>query len=218
MSLILDALRKLEREKNAHEPGVLVVGSVPWGETSRTRRLVLAAGAALVLALAVVVGWLLRPVPKPPAATPEAAVSISPGPSPVVASPTLPPATLPPVAQQTPLPSAPPIRLSRPVPSDTGRAPRPTVASPEAPSEVPAESAAGRLSVAPAAPAAEAAPVAPPGGLRLTAISQRDGRPVALINDRLVFEGDSFEGVRVLRIGETEVEVEVRGERRVLRF
>jgi len=33
-----------------------------------------------------------------------------------------------------------------------------------------------------------------------------------------VFEGDSFEGVRVIRIGEAEVEVEVRGERRVLRF
>jgi hypothetical protein len=217
MSLILDALRKLEREKNAHEPGVLVVGSVPWGETSRTRRLVLASGAALVLALAVVVGWLLRPVPKPPAATPETAVSMSPGPSPV-ASPTLPPATLPPpVAQQTPLPSAPPIRLSRPTVANpdaasVAKAPEPVT---EAPSEVPAESAAGRLSVA---PAAEAAPVAPPGGLRLTAISQRDGRPVALINDRLVFEGDSFEGVRVLRIGETEVEVEVRGERRVLRF
>jgi hypothetical protein len=83
---------------------------------------------------------------------------------------------------------------------------------------VPAESAAGRLSVAPGAAAAEAAPGAPPGELRLTAISQRDGRPVALINDRLVFEGDSFEGVRVLRIGETEVEVEVRGQRHVLRF
>ena len=54
--------------------------------------------------------------------------------------------------------------------------------------------------------------------LRLTAISQRDGRPVALINDRLVFEGDGFEGVKVLRIRETEVEVEVRGVKRVLRF
>jgi hypothetical protein len=67
------------------------------------------------------------------------------------------------------------------------------------------------------APASEPAPA---GGedLRLNAISQRDGRPVALINDRLVFEGDAFEGVKVLRIGEAEVEVEVRGQRRVLRF
>jgi hypothetical protein len=58
----------------------------------------------------------------------------------------------------------------------------------------------------------------PAGGLRLNAISQRDGKPVALINDRLVFEGDSFDGVLVLHIGETEVEVEVRGRKRVLRF
>jgi hypothetical protein len=41
---------------------------------------------------------------------------------------------------------------------------------------------------------------------------------VALVNDRLVFEGDSFDGVRIVRIGEAEVEVEVRGQRRVLRF
>jgi hypothetical protein len=56
------------------------------------------------------------------------------------------------------------------------------------------------------------------GTLRLNAISQRDGRPVALINDRLLFEGDSFDGVKVLRIGEAEVELEVHGKRRVLRF
>ena len=56
-------------------------------------------------------------------------------------------------------------------------------------------------------------PAQPPaaGSLRLNAISQRDGRPVALINDRLLFEGDSFDGVKVLRIGEAEVEVEVHG-------
>jgi hypothetical protein len=67
---------------------------------------------------------------------------------------------------------------------------------------------------------AAAARRSPPGQdeLRLTAISQRDGRPVALINDRLLFEGDGFDGVKVLRIGETEVEVEVRGVKRVLRF
>jgi hypothetical protein len=72
--------------------------------------------------------------------------------------------------------------------------------------------------VPPAAPALREA--APPAGdeLRLNAISERDGRPMALINDRLVFEGDSFDGVKILRIGGAEVEVEVRGRRRVLRF
>ena len=50
------------------------------------------------------------------------------------------------------------------------------------------------------------------------AISQRDGQPIAIINDHLVRQGDSFGDVKVLRIGEAEVEVEVRGHRRVLRF
>jgi hypothetical protein len=76
-----------------------------------------------------------------------------------------------------------------------------------------------RISVSPAQSAPDL-PVPEPGpdSLRLNAITTRDGRSVALIGDRLVFEGDSFEGVRVIRIGEAEVEVEVRGERRILRF
>jgi hypothetical protein len=69
-----------------------------------------------------------------------------------------------------------------------------------------------------AAPAPSAAAPAAPGDLRLQAIAERDGHPVALINDRLVREGDSFDGVTVVRIGTAEVEVEVRGQRRVLRF
>ena len=43
-------------------------------------------------------------------------------------------------------------------------------------------------------------------------------RVVGEDRDRLVFEGDSFDGIKVLRIGEAEVEVEIRGQRRVLRF
>jgi hypothetical protein len=71
-----------------------------------------------------------------------------------------------------------------------------------------------------AAPAASPPEEAPPAApeLRLNAITVRDGRPIALINDRLVREGDSFDGVRILRIGESEVEVEVQGQRRVIRF
>ena len=54
--------------------------------------------------------------------------------------------------------------------------------------------------------------------LRLEAVSRRDGRPIAVISGRLVHEGDAFDNVRVLRIGETEVELEVDGQRRVLGF
>jgi hypothetical protein len=226
MSLILDALRKLERQKAEHEPSVLVVGSVPWGGTSRTKHLRLAVGAAVVLASGVLVGWLLRP------AAPPSATAALPAAAPRSAEPTprpTPTSTPPPVGTagaQYELPSAPPVRLSRPVPAAPGRVERATSALPDptpapptpepAPESPPAPAPAESISIAPGV--VETAPAAAPDELRLTAISQRDGRPVALINDRLVFEGDSFDGVRVLRIGETEVEVEVRGVRRVLRF
>jgi hypothetical protein len=54
--------------------------------------------------------------------------------------------------------------------------------------------------------------------LRLNAISKQDDRPVAILNDRLVREGDVFDGIKVIRIGEMEVEVEVAGQRRILTF
>jgi hypothetical protein len=86
------------------------------------------------------------------------------------------------------------------------------------PTAAPPDPATDRAHPAPNAPPPSAEPQRPPDDVRLNAISQKDGRPVALINDRLLFEGDSVDGVKVLRIGEAEVEVEVRGERRVLRF
>jgi hypothetical protein len=71
-------------------------------------------------------------------------------------------------------------------------------------------------------PRAPAAPTRPtPAAARaftLTAISQQDGRPVAILNDRLVREGDMFDGVRIVRIGEAEVEIEVEGRRSVVSF
>ena len=220
MSLILDALRKLEREKTAQEPGVLVVGSVPWGERSWKGRLLLAGGALVVVVGAVLAGWLLRsgaPAQSPaqtvaPHATPQPQASPS-----AAAIATPPPEFAPPARQADP--PAPPIRLSHPLPA--GRAPDVERTPPPAREEsVPAESAAHPVAPDLPTPAPPAPSAAPAGGgeLRLSAISQRGGKPVALINDRLVFEGDSFDGVRVLRIGETEVEVEVKGQKRILRF
>ena len=69
-----------------------------------------------------------------------------------------------------------------------------------------------------AAPVAAAPAPARTIDLRLSAISERDGRPVAVVNDRLVGEGDIVEGARVVRIAPTEVDVEVDGARRTLRF
>ena len=193
MSLILDALKKLEHEKDAREPGVLVVGSVPWGERRRSR-LPLALAATALVALAFAGWWWLRPTPHPTAAGP-APVSPAPTSSPLVAgTPTAPPP--PPTLAPSSTASAPPAR--RPAVPMIDETPGPP-ARPEG-----AAAAAGTRTT--------------PDDLRLNAITRRDGRPVALVNDRLVFEGDSFDGVRILRIGEAEVEVEVRGQRRILRF
>jgi hypothetical protein len=204
VSLILDALKKLERDKDAREPGVLVVGSVPWGARTRSRRpLVLAlAGIGLVALLAFAL-WprdrAARPTPGPPPSTPFASPAsartppTTPTPRSATSSPT---SAVPPEARRLSVPSssgaaaeAPPAGLDR--------------AQDDTPTSPPPPAAAGGSGTA---------------ELRLNAISQRDGRPLALINDRLVFEGDSFDGVKIVRIGESEVEVEVRGKRRVLRF
>jgi hypothetical protein len=182
VSLILDALKKLERDKDAREPNVLVVGSVPWGTRARSRLPIVAAlVAAGLVALVAFALW-----PRGREVRPARA-------SPAVSSPT-PPAT----------PGAPGV------PPHATPAPAPGAA------RAPARRPPSRPAAGPRATEGEATETT--DELRLTAISQRDGRPVALINDRLVFEGDGFDGVKVIRIGETEVEVEVRGKRRVLRF
>src|SRR5687768_12455336 len=69
-------------------------------------------------------------------------------------------------------------------------------------------------------PAPTRAPVnnPPAPALVLHAISEQDGVPIAVINERVVREGQSFDGVRILRIGPAEVEVEIAGARRILRF
>jgi hypothetical protein len=199
VSLILDALKKLERDKEAREPNVLVVGSVPWGTRARSRVPLAAAAVAVSLgALLAVAFW-----PRHRTAAPATAA-----PSPSAFSPA-PPAT-----------GAAPAVPARATAAPGGGAP--TAPEPRRPSTPWARPDALKDQAAEGAEAAGEAATRrnPPGTeeLRLNAISQRDGRPVALINDRLVFEGDGFDGVRILHIGESEVEVEVRGVKRVLRF
>lgn len=201
MSLILDALRKVEREKDAREPGVLVVGSVPWGARTRSRRplLLALAGVALVALLAFVLWRPSRPpatgAPTAPGATPTAVALPAPAHSPTAAVAAR-------LAAPRPAPT-PPAARREPVPAGLAPVDAPAASRPE-----------GEGAAIPTVPAGPS----PTGALRLNAISRRDGRPVALINERLVFEGDSFDGIKVLRIDEAEVEVEIRGQRRVLRF
>jgi hypothetical protein len=113
---------------------------------------------------------------------------------------------------------------STPEPPTASIPPAPAKSVPTAaPAREPAKSAAQTpLVVVPDAPApavsAAPQPASPVSGLRLSATSQRDGRPVAILNDRMVYEGDVIDGITVLHIEENAVEVEVGGEKHVLRF
>jgi len=48
-------------------------------------------------------------------------------------------------------------------------------------------------------------------GLVLQGTAVLDGKPIAVINDRRVYEGDKIDGATVVRIGEREVELELDG-------
>jgi hypothetical protein len=238
MSLILEALRKLEREKQAPEPGVLVVAHREWPERRRARLPVWLGAATVLTATALLTGWWLQRERRAPSAQepPRAA-------APAAAPLTLPePATLAPAAPVAPaamVPGPPAVATTaRETEGEPGRSrvSPPATRAAQAPvgsaSAGPAGGRAGadpvrtqpQRDTAPVEPLAsatgqrpEAAP-APPPRFTLQAIGVRDGRPVAMLNDRLVREGDAFDGIRVLRIGTAEIELEVDGERQVIRF
>jgi hypothetical protein len=215
LSLILEALKKLEREKQSPDRGFLVLAHVPWAAAAGRGHRWPWIGGALVAGLALVVAFL------------------RPGRAPQAIAPPLPPPSAAPQHLPSPL-----VDRSAGLPS-SDRAPDARSVTPPGPraaspgtsrdtsrgSDSPAEPTADETESATEAIAAAATPAPPrekpaPAGLelRLNAISQRDGRPVAILNDRLVREGDIFDGILVVRIGEDEVEVEVAGKRRVVRF
>ncbi len=196
MSLILEALRKREREKQVTERGFLVVAPTAWAQ-SRGRNVALTFAAAIVAfgLGALVTSWRRPAAPAAPAAAARAA--------PVTAIAHSAPGTVLPAPAAT-VPTTLPRQAIAPIPVPTTtltaatHEPEPVaIAAPPVPSPT---------------------PLASPAALVLQAISQRDGRPVALINDRLMREGDEFDGVRVVAIRDAEVELEVRGERVTLRF
>jgi hypothetical protein len=179
VSLILEALKKLDREKQAPERGFVVVASQPWVTSTRNRGRAL---ALVFLGVVTVAGAFLLARPRP------APTADRTSPTTLAAAAAAPPATPP-----TTLGAPAPARPSRPIPVRTLATPPPQAASPRA-------------------------RAASPPALVLQAISERDGKPIALVSDRLVREGDEFDGVRVLRIGDAEVEIEWRGHRSSIRF
>ena len=183
MSLILEALKKVERERATPEQrGVLVLGPAAWAPSRSNLAWVLGMMAAAAVAGGAVYvltrseASAVREMPRPEARGVQ-------GPAPAG------------VADRTGVP-----------PAATGWGP-------------PAANVPPRTPPAAADPAQASSGAVPPGPvLLLHAISVQDGAPIAVVNERVVREGDSFDGVRILRIGAAEVEVEVAGTRRTLRF
>jgi hypothetical protein len=181
MSLILEALRKLEREKpDQTRQTTVLLAPLAWPAPARGRGLTIAASVILVAAVAVAAWFLLKGHPQP-AGTPSASA---------------------PLQQPAPAPVPP-------------TAPTPTAAQRPAPAAHLAQPSARRVAPKPA-PQHEAISA----GFHLTAIGDRDGVSVAVLNDRLVRVGDSLSGARVVRISESEVELEseVDGHRFILGF
>jgi hypothetical protein len=193
VSLIFEALKKLDREKKAPERGFLVLGGAPVAGERRLRVPVL----LLLLAAAGGGGFLIaratRPAPAigPPVAPPSTASAAVPR--------LLPPAPLPPEAAERPAVSEPPPAAPSPEPGSSGAPVAPAVGA-----EVPV----------PATPA----PAAPAPAFALQAVADQDGQPVAIVNGQLVRVGDLVNGARVLRIEREEVELEQGGRRLVLTF
>ena len=222
MSLILEALKKLDREKQAPDRGVVVVGPAAWASPGDSR-LPMSGGvlvvAALVLGGAAGAIWHARRAGSPTASSRSAAVQ------PATAQPETAPAMAPaPTAVGVAAPSTgrPPVIAPGKAPNRS-RAVRGTSAGPaepgdEASRDTEAAAATPTTETPAEVPARKPERHGPAPDFELQAISAQNGQPVAVLNDRLVREGDSFDGVRVLRIGADEVEIEVAGRRRIVKF
>jgi hypothetical protein len=224
VSLILEALKKLDREKQAPDRGVVVVGPSAW--PSPREGLSALGGAGLVLAALVMGGaagamWLLRG-PRTAESPAQGAVAAAPS-QPTQASPAS--DRRPPLSAAIPAAKADPYRpvakpKARPAtapgtagPATTGE---PAPAPPPAASAAEAEAPEARAVAEP--PPSRPASHSGAADFQLQAISAQNGQPVAMLNDHLVREGDTFDDVRVVRIGADEVEIEVAGRRRIVKF
>jgi len=194
VSLIMEALKKLERERDTQGSGFLVLAPTPWPAT-RGRILRVALLALVAGAFAGGSGWAVWQL----LARHDAPAAVAEAPR---------PATRP-----APEGSASPVAAIAPPIWDAGsRPPVPAATRPPA-STVPRPAA-----VAPDRAAAAPAPAAPEPVFRLEAVSSQDGHPVAVINGQLVREGETVDGARVVHIAADHVELEVQGRRRVIGF
>ncbi len=202
MSFILDALRKVDQENRQSGEVVPPVAAIEKLRKERVhRRRQFVAMAAIAVVSAAATALLLRQ-PHPPQ---ETAPAFAPAPQAaevegLVHTPIEESAT-----RETSIPSE-EVQVPESVPP-----PQPLAES-AAPPEIDAPDPSQDDAPAPVA-AVEAQPSPEPKHLVLQGTSILDGKPVAVISDRRVFEGDLIEGALVIRIEERSVELEFEGER-----
>lgn len=217
MSFILDALRKVDRSKNAEprpEDLVVMEGGRQWGTTRRGIPLTVAILSVLALGLSAYA--LLRTLgPRAPAPSFLAGRS-SPAAAPSAASAPL-------AEPERVAPRAKSAALTAPAPLTSSSSPLADSEESELETGPPVR-LVGR-SASPAEPSTEETPSTepapsdfrlPPLVLQGTAVV--NDRPVAVVNYQRVFEGDIIEGARVVRISDRAVELEFQGRRFTIRF
>lgn len=123
MSLILEALRKREREKQVPERGFLVMAETPWAPTRDRSVWVVLAAAVLAFGLGAAFVSLSGPRPVAPVPIAAEASVAAPAPSPV---PSPLGTLLPAVTRATPTPS---VVASPPAPSPESATPSPSPSS-----------------------------------------------------------------------------------------
>jgi hypothetical protein len=211
MSFILDALRKVDEESRRLDeplPPVVAIERMRVEKRSRRRHLMMMAAIAAVSAMAT--AWLLRPRPSTPPGISSAAA-----PPVVPMDPGAPPAPSPEsrVVENAPPPSPPTTEAIREPETSLE-----VVEEPSA-SEAPAEEERVEPEAEPQPEEAEApAPLLELPQLVLQGTSVLAGRPVAVVSDRRVFEGDIIDGAVVIRISERLVELDFNGQRFTLTF
>jgi len=229
VSLILEALKKLERDKQVSDKGFLVMAASPWpgAPTSRLVWASLTLGALGVVGLAGAgAWWWWHRTGGEPGGPPARQGSVPPGNAraehlslPLVSD------GAPPVAPprgRSPMPTG--TNTAAIVPLREGSRPAPPPQELSSREKAPPSDTEGTHGVTGVPNPQPPQPPETRGGgtgaatIRLAAISERDGRPVAIINDRMLFEGDTVDGMKVLHIGENEVELELNGRRQVVHF
>ncbi len=233
MSFILDALKKIERQKQEEERSTadeqpVLEGGRRWGETRSHISVTMGGVVAIALAALVLAGLALMrayrddrtssAVARPPATDDSVNPKVDRDGEGLVSS-ELSPSPSPPPASDEVVEAKPDAVVNRVEPEESESSPAEEI---ETAHPVRLTGQGDSKSAVPeGAVVNETALAKPPAGvpeLALQGTSIVDGRPVAVVNFQRLFEGDTIDGAKVIRILDRVVELEFEGTRFVIEF